>query len=47
MMEIDYQNITNSLADVINYCLPMAIYIGLIERVIRMVIKAATGRTGD
>lgn len=41
---MDYQTIINQLADCIQYSLPIAIMIGLIERVCGMVIRAATGK---
>lgn len=46
-MVIDYQVILNQIGDIVEYTLPLAITIGIIERIIRMVIRAATGKTGD
>lgn len=46
-MELDYQNIIDQIADIIQYCLPIGILIGLIERLMRMVIRAATGRGAE
>lgn len=44
---MDYQTIIEQLGEIMKYCLPMAILIGLIERVSSMVVRAATGRSGD
>lgn len=41
---MDYQLIINQIGEIMQYCLPIAILIGLIERVVSMVIRAATGR---
>lgn len=41
---MDYQLIIEQLGEIMQYCLPIAILIGLIERVVSMVIRAATGR---
>lgn len=41
---MDYQLIIDQLGEIMQYCLPIAILIGLIERVVSMVIRAATGR---
>lgn len=41
---MDYQIIIDQLGEIMQYCLPIAILIGLIERVVSMVIRAATGR---
>lgn len=46
-MQLDYQNIINLLGEIIQYCLPLGILIGLIERLMRMIIRAATGRSAD
>ena len=44
MGEINYQLILEYLGEIIKYSMPISIAIGLIERVVDMVIKAATGR---
>lgn len=44
---LDYQLIIDEFGEILNYCLPLSILIGLIERVVRMVVRAATGRSGD
>lgn len=41
---MDYQLIIDQIGEIMQYCLPIAILIGLIERVVSMVIRAATGR---
>lgn len=41
---MDYQLIINQLGEIMQYCLPISILIGLIERVISMVVRAATGK---
>lgn len=41
---MDYQTIINQIGEIMQYCLPIAILIGLIERVISMVVRAATGK---
>lgn len=41
---MDYQIIINQIGEIMQYCLPIAILIGLIERVVSMVIRAATGK---
>lgn len=41
---MDYQVIINQLGEIMQYSLPIAILIGLIERVTQMVIRAATGK---
>lgn len=46
-MEINYQIILEYLGEIIKYCLPISIAIGLIERVVRMVVRAATGKYGE
>ena len=45
-MELDYQNIINQIGQIVQYCLPLAILIGLIERLMSMIVRAATGK-GD
>ena len=45
-MEIDYNTIVQGIGECIQYALPLGILIGLIERIMGMVIRAATGR-GD
>lgn len=44
---MDYQLIIEQIGEIMSYTLPLGILIGLIERVTSMVIRAATGRTGD
>lgn len=44
---MDYQVLINQIGQIIQYCLPIGILIGLIERLCGLVIKAATGRSGD
>lgn len=44
---MDYQQLINQIAEIISYCLPIGILIGLIERLCSLVIRAATGRSGD
>lgn len=46
-MEINYQLILSYLGDIVKYSMPISIAIGLIERVVRMVVRAATGKAGD
>lgn len=41
---MDYQEIINQIAEIIKYCLPISILIGIIERIIKMVVRAATGK---
>lgn len=41
---MDYQAIINNIGDIMDYCLPIAIVIGLIERIMKMIIRAATGK---
>lgn len=41
---MDYQEIINQYADCLQYVLPLAITIGLIERVISWMIRCATGK---
>lgn len=41
---MDYQLIIDQIGEIMQYCLPIAILIGLIERVVSMVIRAATGK---
>lgn len=41
---MDYQEIIDQLAEIVKYSMPLSILIGLIERVIRMVVHAATGK---
>ena len=43
---MDYQSVVNAIGDIMQYCLPLSILLGLIERLMDMVVKAATGR-GD
>ncbi len=41
---MDYQVIINQIGEIMEYCLPIAILIGLIERIVSMIIRAATGK---
>ena len=41
---MDYQTIINQIGEIVAYCMPLGIIIELIERVMEMVIKAATGK---
>lgn len=41
---MNYQPIINQIGEIIQYSLPIAILIGIIERIIRMVVRAATGK---
>lgn len=43
---MDYQSVINVIGEYMQYCLPLSIILGLIERLMDMVVKAATGR-GD
>lgn len=47
MGEIDYATIFDYIGQMIKYAMPISIAIGLIERVVRMVVRAATGKAGD
>lgn len=44
---MDYQLIINEIGEILQYCLPLGILIGLIERLLSMIIRAATGKAGD
>lgn len=44
---MDYQQLINQIAEIVQYCLPLGILIGLIERLCSLVIRAATGRSVD
>lgn len=44
MINLDYQVIIDQIGDIIQYTLPIAILIGLIERICNMVVRAATGK---
>lgn len=46
-MDLNYQQLINQIGEIVQYCLPIGILIGLIERLCNIVIKAATGRSGD
>lgn len=41
---MDYQAIVTQIGEIVKYCMPMGILIGIIERIMRMVIHAATGK---
>lgn len=41
---MDYQPIINQIAEIVKYSMPISILIGIIERIIRMVVRAATGK---
>ncbi len=41
---MDYQEIINQIAIIVKYCMPISILIGLIERLVRMIVRAATGK---
>lgn len=43
---MDYQQLINQIGEIVSYCLPIGILIGLIERLCSLVISAATGRSG-
>lgn len=47
MPTVDYSLILEYLGEMIKYSMPIAIAIGLIERVVSMVVRAATGKVGD
>ena len=42
----DYSTIIAQIGDIISYCLPISILLGLIDRLMEMIIRAATGK-GD
>lgn len=46
-MELDYQSLIDQIGQIVAYCMPLGILIGLIERLMRMIIRAATGRSAD
>lgn len=43
---MDYQAIIDTIGEVMKYCLPVAITIGLCERLTSWIVRAATGKEG-
>lgn len=41
---MDYQEIINQYTECLTYVLPLAITIGLIEKIVNWIIRAATGK---
>lgn len=43
-MILDYQAIIDVIGEIMQYCLPVAITIGLCERLISWIVRCATGK---